>query len=371
MKDKLLGWFIRNLLNRLRIINIPGFLLFKIQGTNSYGRQVLLPEDLVAELEERMRSNSTELYSLGKKFGYNYVAIQNIPTISKCSRKKFLFYTYFLVRSVECVYADRLKHKIDYDRRIFRLKMKNYIICRKNGLGYIFSMGGIAGVWAYIVENNSVEAVKPECEGRGARECLVIAAPYKELLEMGYEPITCKELESLEITRQYIEINRVRTRKYARYSLESLINSNFISYKHGQMVYRNERFFLVEASFLYTLEKELAKIENGLETLWQCSFNFGRILEKVSNRPEPCKFIMDFIPALGFGDILALKRENKYEIIVYCFPWTKWYKDIDFTLFRALLSGIISEYEKKEVRLENIEKEITEENGLSLYISES
>jgi len=65
--------------------------------------------------------------------------------------------------------------------------MKDYIVCRKNGRGEIFSEGGIAGIWSYVCQDPTIEAVQIKCQGRGDPECEVIAAPYKEPVKMGYK----------------------------------------------------------------------------------------------------------------------------------------------------------------------------------------
>ena len=239
------------------------------------------------------------------------------------------------------MYASRLSHKVDIRNKVFRLNMQNYIICRKNGLGYLFSAGGIAGIWAYACQDKTIEAVQPKCQGRGDKECLVIAAPYKELVKMGYRPIRCPKMETLQITKDYEEFNRVRPAKWASHSLRSMIDSGFFEYKHGQVTYNGERFFLCEASFMYILERELAKIKNGLKILWDCSFDFGKRLAEISGKQDPCKFIMDFFPALGFGDVLAVTKRGKYEIYVNYFPWLEWWNDIDFVMFRGMLSGCL------------------------------
>ncbi|MEM5829028.1 MAG: hypothetical protein QW480_02180, partial [Candidatus Aenigmatarchaeota archaeon] len=85
--------------------------------------------------------------------------------------------------------------------------------------------------------------------------------------------------------------------------------------------------------------------------------------------PEPCKFIMDFFPALGFGDILASRKEGRYEIFVKYFPWLEWYKDIDFTMFRGMLSGVISGFTEKNVKLKKIVKDIRGRDFI-LYLTE-
>ncbi|MEM5826335.1 MAG: hypothetical protein QXM64_03025, partial [Candidatus Aenigmatarchaeota archaeon] len=263
----------------------------------------------------------------------------------------------------------KLSHHIDYENKVLKIIMRDYIICSKNGLGYIFSEGAIAGIWAYACEDPSIEAIQIKCQGRGDKECEVIAAPYETLVKMGYKPIRCKKLEKGKLTPEYKIFNEIRPTSWARNSLKSLIDAGFFDYKHGQVTYRSERFFLCETSFMYILEKELKKIKNGLKILWDCSFDFGKRLAEISGKQEPCKFIMDFFPALGFGDILASRKEGRYEIFVKYFPWLEWYKDIDFTMFRGMLSGVISGFTEKNVKLKKIVKDIRGRDFI-LYLTE-
>ncbi|MEM5782449.1 MAG: hypothetical protein QXD43_04625, partial [Candidatus Aenigmatarchaeota archaeon] len=312
IKDRILSWFLQNvILPGLEIIDKPGFIAERgLSERELVIREIFLPEILICELE--MSTDRRELYQIGKKFGFFYSNFIKLPTISH--KKDLRSIVYFLVRDIESIYARKLSHTVDFVKNIFKLKMKDYIICRKNGLGYIFSEGGIAGIWAYACEDPSIEAIQIKCQGRGDKECEVIAAPYKTLVRMGYKPIRCKKLEKGKLTPEYKIFNEIRPTSWARNSLKSLIDAGFFDYKHGQVTYRGERFFLCEASFMYILEKELKKIKNGLKILWDCSFDFGKRLAEISGKQEPCKFIMDFFPALGFGDILALKKKGRYEI---------------------------------------------------------
>ncbi|MBU5678650.1 MAG: hypothetical protein KQA36_02025, partial [Candidatus Aenigmarchaeota archaeon] len=345
-------------------IENPGFIIEKID--HNQNREIFIPEMLFCDLESRLK-NRKILYIIGKNYGNIYSLICNFPT--KNTTKNLSQFIYFLVRAVESIYANLLSHEARIPEKIFILRMKDYIICRKNGLGYIFSEGGIAGIWAYACQDPSIEAIQIKCQGRGDKECEVIAAPYKTLVRMGYKPIRCKKLEKGKLTPEYKIFNEIRPTSWARNSLKSLIDAGFFDYKHGQVTYRGERFFLCEASFMYILEKELKKIKNGLKILWDCSFDFGKRLAEISGKQEPCKFIMDFFPALGFGDILALKKKGRYEIFVKYFPWLEWYKDIDFTMFRGMLSGVISGFTGEKVELKKVEKSVSS-GYFSLFITQ-
>ncbi|MEM7826773.1 MAG: hypothetical protein QXQ40_00935 [Candidatus Aenigmatarchaeota archaeon] len=372
IKDAIVSWYIRNIYSsKLEIIDFPGFICENVGKQKEIKiREITLSENLLENLERKLKKFKKELYTIGKKFTFSYSSYSKFPTMLSTTKKEFLNYVYFLIRYIETISSyGRLSHHIDYDSKVLEIRMRDYIICSKNGLGYIFSGGSIAGIWAYACENPGIEAIQIKCQGRGDKECEVIAAPYETLVKMGYKPIRCRKLEKAELSQDYKIFNEIRETSWARNSLKSLIDAGFFDYKHGQVTYRGERFFLCEASFMYILEKELKKIKNGLKILWDCSFDFGKRLAELSGKQEPCKFITDFFPALGFGDILALEKKGKYEIFVNYFPWTQWADEIDFTMFRGLLSGVISGFIGRKIELKKIKRDTTA-GYFSLYITQ-
>jgi len=377
IKDRIISWFVRNvIIPKMEIINKSGFIICKVteKKTTTFLRELFLPESLYCSLEERMFLNYSKskahkiLYSIGKKFGYIYSSLSNFPNVKISTEKEIENFIYYFIRYMEATYAKKIGYKINFQQKLYEMIMDNYVICRYNGIGHLLSDGGSAGVWAYMLQDPTIEAVQPKCQGRGDKECLVVSAPYETLTKMGYKPIKCIKLEKMKLTNNYIRFNKIRETKYSKYSLRDLIDIGFFQYSHGQITYNNERFFLCEASFMYILEKELKKVKNGLKVLWDCSFEFGKKLTEISKKQDPCKFIMDFFPALGFGDILATESGEKYKIYVNYFPWLNWWKDIDFTMFRGMLSGVISGFTEKKVELKKIKKD-TSRGHLSLFIS--
>ena len=372
IKDRVYTWFIRNVvIPKTEIIDESGFIISRFSPSKEIAlREIFIGENFIQNLENKAKFHEQILYSIGKNFGYNYAYISGLPTIKKVPKNNFLSFANLMVRYIETLYASSLKHNITLETKTFTLKMQNYIVCSKNGLGYIFSEGGITGIWSYACQDPTIEAVQPKCQGRGDKECEVIAAPYETLVKMGYKPIRCTKLEKSQLTQEYKKLNEIKATKWATKSLKTLIDSGFFKYSHGQVTYKGERFFLCEASFMYILEKELKKVRNGLKILWDCSFDFGKRLAQLTGKQDHCKFVMDFFPALGFGDILAIEKGGRYEIIVRCFPWHQWAKEIDFTMFRGMLSGVISGFSDRKVELKKIKKD-TREGNLSLYITES
>jgi hypothetical protein len=370
VKDKIVSWFTRNIIMpSVEKIDNPGFITIMTTGKEKTNiRELFLSECILVNIENEMakyEKGNICLYSAGKNFGYQYSISSRFPTI-RDEKRDFLNFAYFLVRWVESTYATKASHKIDYNSRIFQMIMNDYIICRKNGLGHIFSTGGIAGIWSWVTQDPTVEAVQPRCQGRGDKECEVIAAPYETLVKMGHKPLRCGKMETQELSRDYEQFNQIRPVKWASNSLRSLIDSGFFKYEHGQVTYQGERFFLCEASFMYILERELKKAKK-LPVLWSASFSFGKRLAEISGKQDPCRFITDFFPALGFGDILCAEKKGRYEVYVNCFPWMD--MECDYVMFRGLLSGVISGLTGRNVLLKKVEKDLSA-GYLALVITE-
>ncbi len=378
IKDSTVSWFIRNvLLPRNEIIDNPGFIVLKMgkkrEITNL--REIVVPESVFVEFEREMiRAYGDRgrqlLYSAGKKFGYRYALASHLPTIKESSDKDLLQFAYFIVRYIESIYSSRIRHEIDIGSRLFKMSMRDYIVCRKNGMGHMLTEGSIAGIWSYVVQNANVEGVQLKCQGRGDAECEVMCAPAAYLKKNGIKFLRETGLEGLETKLpEYNSINAVREARFAKNSLKSIIDGGFIKYSHGTMNYMDERFLLIESSVMYLLEMEMKKAERGLEILWSTGFDWGRNFARKFKKQDSFKFINDLFPGFGFGDFFARPEKGRCKIDVAFFPWAEWVNDVDFTMFRAMLSGIISGMTGKTVELKKIKKTVSRD-GFSLAIEE-
>jgi hypothetical protein len=358
IKDKVIDWYLKNIyLSKAEDLENPGFICEHVgEQKGTFLREIAIPENLLVEIEKQFDSKT--LYSIGKKFGYGYALASDFVTIGKTDKKKFLQDAYFLVRYIESIsYGKNLKHEIDYEKRIFRLTADDYVICRKSGGGYLFSSGGVSGIWSYFVEDQNVEGVHEKCQGRGDKKCEIICGPASELKKMGLKFFTMNNLKNLDLGHSYGEINKIRQAQYAKNSLKNLMDSGVFRYSHGIINYKDERFFLSEASFMYIIEKELRG--KDLSKLFEISYEWGEQLAKNEKKNEPIRFIQDFFPALGWGDILVMKKDGKYSVYVNYFPWTKWHKEIKYVVFRGTLSGIISGFEGKKIHLNKITTDLS------------
>ena len=109
----------------------------------------------------------------------------------------------------------------------------------------------------------------------------------------------------------------------------------------------------------YLLEKEITKLENGEQILFDACFEYGKILKEIYGGEDYQRFIMDFFPALGFGDILVIDG-NERSIVAMYYPWTIFSETSKYIIFRGIMSGIVSsslgekvEFNKFDINLRN------------------
>ncbi|RLI99413.1 MAG: hypothetical protein DRP06_03545 [Candidatus Aenigmatarchaeota archaeon] len=365
VKDRIVSWFIKNiLLPKIEIISQPSFLLISSKGILL--RDIAFPEHIFVEIEKKIKRNI--LYRIGKCFGYNYALNTHFETIEGISENKFRENTYFLVRYIESIsYGKKLIYTLDYKKKVFKMKMKDYIVCSKNGLGYIIAEGLTAGFYAYATCDNTMEGVQTKCQGRGDKNCELICAPSKVLKEKKIKFLKETDLENLEIDAEYMAINKIRPTQFARYSLKDLIDSGFFEYSKGAIHYKDERHFLCEASLMYILEKELKKLKGGGKVLFDVSFDYGKSLAEESKYElnnhatsgSAESFITNYMSALGWGDVLVIKKSGKYTVISNYFPWTKWAKDIKYLMFRGMISGLLSGFLNKKITLKKFQTDFS------------
>ncbi|OYT58314.1 hypothetical protein B6U70_00940 [Euryarchaeota archaeon ex4484_162] len=367
VKDRIVTWYIQNvIIPRREIIDKPGFVITSFTEKNqiTYLRELFIPEGLFELIERKIiqhynREGKQVLYSAGKKFGYLYASISNFPTIKTCTKKEFTDFAYLLVRYIEGVYARQAKHKLEIENKLFTISFKDYIVCRHNGFGYIMTAGGIAGIWAYAVQNNSVEGVQIECQGRGDSRCFIICADEREIQKRSNSILSEKNLFAHKFDEIYKTMNEVRKTSYSKNSLKDLLDSNFFEYKRGILSYKNVRFFPVEAHILYLLEQEIIKLKNGEKHLFDICFEYGKILREIYGEKDYERFISDFFPALGFGDILFVDsdRSNKTIAAIY-YPWTVFSEKSKYIIFRGLMSGIVSSSIGEKIEFRNFETHV-------------
>lgn len=374
VKDKIVSWYVQNILiPRVEIIDKPGFVItnFTEKNQTTYLRELFISEQLFEDIEKGIIQTYRDegkqiLYSAGKKFGYTYASISNFPNINKMKEKDFLDFAYYLVRYIEGMFSAKATHKIDLDKKIFEISFDNYIICRNNGLGYIMTDGGTAGIWAYALQDKTIEGLQIECQGRNDKKCKVICCPDKILKEKKLKYLSERELEDIEFDETYTTMNDIRPATYSNNSLKNLLDTGFFEYERGLLRYKNIRFFPVESHVLYYIEEEISKLKDGEQKLFDICMNHGRRVRQEYGEIDWDKFISDYYPALGFGDIAVLDSKKPTVASIY-YPWTLFSEKSKFIIFRGILSGIISDSVGHDIKINNYETDLSD--YLTLTIS--
>lgn len=375
VKDRIVTWYIQNILIPKReIIDNPGFIIttFTEDNQTTYLRDLFLPEKLFEMIEQEIikiygNSGKQVLYSTGKKFGYQYAAMSRFPTINDVEKKEFEEFAYLFIRFIEGTYAKKAQHEIDILNKLFKITLGDYIICRNNGYGYIMTSGSSAGTWAYEMQDKSLEGCQIKCQGRGDNTCHVLCGPVDKIKEQHQEVFIEKNLEEIQYDESFRILNEIRPTSYSKNSLKKLLDDGFLEYKHGRLTYNKKRFFLCDAHLVYILENEISKLDEGEENLFNICFEYGKKLRQLYGNDDHERFISDFFPALGFGDVIILDQ-NKYKIGAMFYPWTLFSEKSKYIVFRGILSGIISDSLGEKVEFKNFDVDIGD--YLTLTISE-
>lgn len=374
LKDKAVSWFLQNMIiPKHEVIDNPGFILSNItkaNGEKTYLRDILIPESFFEKLEINVVNKygnvgKEVLYSIGKKYGYLYASLQNFPVKTKSSKKTIINFAYIFARYLEGTDASYVKYDINVDTNIFKVWLKDYIICRHDGLGLIMTAGATGGIWAWVCGDIHLESIQTACQGSGAALCEVICAPVQELNKLSKNIYVENDVLTYVFDNEYETRNKLRSAKYSKNSLKTLLDNNFISYKNSIFSYHDKRLLMNESHILFLVEAEMKKLDKGNDILFECSFNEGKEIASVYGNEDWDKFIMDFFPALGFGDITILNQRNPTVGLIY-YPWTKLFKESDYTIIRGILSGVISHCTGKETKLSLKNVEVGEYTNIVL-----
>ncbi|MBI4894774.1 MAG: hypothetical protein HY833_03495 [Candidatus Aenigmarchaeota archaeon] len=362
VKDNLVSWFIKNIeMSRMELIENPGFVVtqFSEKGANVFMREIFFPEEIFANIERNVESKMGErgaklLYSAGKTFGRTYSKMSAFPKFEPGKEEEMQEFVYMFIRYMEAMWSGGIQHTLDLEKKTLEMKATDFVVCRKSGIGRIISEGTGAGFWEYIMDDPTIEGSHPKCIGRGADTCDMVYAPNYRLRDVGLNYPESESTDNVKIvTPEYVELNQIREPQFSRSSFKNMVDSGHIEYKNGVVKFADERHMLCEASIFYLVETALSK-ENGDRIVFQSAFDYGmRLAQKLDNgKVEP--LISDYLSALGWGDSIVLNKDGKYRIISNYFPWTPLAGSVTFSMFRGMVSGILSGKAGRQVLLDKI-----------------
>jgi hypothetical protein len=357
MGNNLLNWFLRNIvLPKYKLIKHPNFIIINFKdfrGKEIYFRQVLFPENILIEIENILeKANNTKLlYNIGVTLGYNFAKLFGVPNVKNNSQKEVDNYSRFTFKwnfSTWCKDANLTYFNID-ERKV-DIEFDEHIICRKNGKGYILTEGAQAGFGKYLFCDNNIEAVQIKCQGRKDENCKTIWRTKKDLKKEKIDFKEGKVLYEINDFSKEKQFNLIQPAKYSKKSTYNMIKSNIFNLKDGHINFKNQVFFDCTVILYYLIELYLSKEK---KILFDIGFKYGSKISK----GEKLDFIPDILSALGFGDTLITKSNNKIWVNITYFPWSCLINEkIEFNLFKGILSGMLSNALKRDVIIKESKK---------------
>ncbi len=367
IKDNVVRFYVQNfIINRSQNIEVPGFIFFKLSGkTPIFARQVVIPEDFFINLEKKISEKGEmaqqELYSAGKKFGYSFSLLGGFSNINDKKGQDLVNYINVINKFIEGTYALKVECNIDTVTKICNYSMEDPIVVSKLGYGYFLPLGAAAGLLSYIFQDSTIEGLLEKFD-LATKKGDLLYAPAEHLKKENRLFFTETNLQDLEPTPEYLSFNQIRPLKYSRYSFEMLLDSKFFSFNKGVIMNNNERYFILEVSSLYIIEKELKEYS---KEIYESAFKTGyMMLNGIQN--ASIETITDYASAFGWGDTVILKKKGGYVVNVDYFPYTKFYDEINYVIFSGFLAGMLSTVTNENIQFNKTTKTLS--NG---YLSVS
>lgn len=371
VQDSVVRLYIKSyILPRALIFDKPGFVNFKISGkTYVFARQVLMPESIILDFEKKLiekfgAEGEKTLYSIGKRFGYSFGQLGRFENIRDHPGNKVKKWVAIASKFVEGTYASNIDQKTSVSKQTVDYALKNFVICDKLGYDFFLASGGAAGVIAWILQNPDIEGYLYDStfDKEGVNTSKVLCGPSRTLKsKYGAGVYSERYVDDLQQNPMEYEAFNKDVDIQHKKSFQTYLDANYFTYKKGIISHGKERFFLLEVTGMYLLEKGLR--EDMKPLLFDSAFDLG---SRVFHESDTLG-IMEILSALGWGEVLILPSSKKIKVIIKHFPWTKHYKDIDYLLIRGMLSGFFSRIYKKKILLDKPKLEVTSE-GLTLLL---
>src|SRR3989338_912698 len=182
IKNDLVQWFLKDIIipNLMRI-DTPGFVTVKknyrdrdIEQRNLFYSETFMANFESAVVNELGKAGEKAAYLIGMNYAYAYCHSFGIPRLGFESEKSIDDFIKFYRAFMGVTWGEFINYKYDLKAKTFEAEVSNHIVCRKNGLGHIFTFGNLAGGFQYIFQDNTVQGIQPKCIGRGDKYCRII-----------------------------------------------------------------------------------------------------------------------------------------------------------------------------------------------------
>lgn len=366
IKDEVVRLYVKKyVMPRALIFDKPGFVDFKISGkTNIFARQILMPESLFVTFEKNLiektgDKGAKKLYSVGKQFGWSFAQLGRFENIKDHPGEGVKDWVVIATKFIEGTYASNISQSIDVSQKSVDFSLTNFSVCEKLGYDYFLAVGGAAGVMAWIFQDPAIEGVLYESKTQGEDNISKVLCAPSALLSTKFDKekvFTETNLSDFDPEpANYQSLNEEVDFGESK-SFQSYLNSKIFDYSRGKITYNGERFFLMEATSLYILERALDK--EDAQILADAAFSVGyNIFGDFGGKSLSA--VSELLTALGWGKVSVLGSSKKPKVIIEHYPWTKFYNDIDYVIPRFLLSGILSKLRGEKIQLGSVVKDIS------------
>ncbi len=321
-------------------IGIPGYVtgkFYTLEGQSVFVRNIFMSEDFFVELEKLVVSSNgidgkKALYSVGKKFGYRFASLNKFPRFD-LGRSTTIIFKFF-----ETLYAEKITIDLNANSKELILHTKDLAVTRKNGMGYVLEIGGVAGIWAYLLGDYSVEcAIKKTSDD----EFDLICAPISVLKENKHDFFECKTAESNYTDENYIQFNSPPVSfPQDAYSMDKLMQGRLFGYQQGELKFgvADARFIPVEIYELYEIER----IFDSKIVYTAAYSSFYSIGKKIQRPPNPEMLISQALTAFGFGLVSLIRENNSAFFNFQGYPWLQSNQPkLDFPFLKGALIGFL------------------------------
>src|SRR3989344_4056979 len=275
IKNDLVNWFVKNVaIPNLMRLDIPGFVIVKqnYEGREIEQRNIFFSELQIAGFESALVNNFGErgkkiAYTMLTNSTYAYCHSYGIPQLKdgeKAIDEFFSFYTAFM----GVTWGEFLNLDYDLKTKILQVNLGDHIVCRKNGLGYMFSSGIFAGGWQHLMQ-------------------------------------------------------------YSKASLRELIAAGFFKFEKNKLTFHEDRYCFTGIELLYVFEETAAKDPKVSKLLFETTFEQGKKIALAEKTNEYSTFIPDILSAFGYGDTLISHNNSKFIIETNYFPYLETYDQIN------------------------------------------
>ena len=332
----------------------PGFIIlsYDFKKVKIFERDIVLPEDFIVELEKLSTSvkEAYELYKIGKTFMWNYLSLVNVKPVSNWNDIER--YCKDFARYFRISVASDLKYRLIKDPPLLELYFRDWVVCRKNGLGFINT--GLAAGLGFAAGKKEIEAAHLKCQGRGDEMCVVVIGLPENIVKVYpsariWKCPDIKEYKIGDISYKIFNKPRAISNPYS-----------FSHFKKKNLTCFGMRYFYVETTLLHLLEQNI----NG-KIIFEVAKIIGSKIASNMNAEYPQE-ICNFVSALGFGEINYHKVGGKRIVKVYHYPYSRLIRNYDFPYLRGILSGALTQLTGEEVNFKVKKYAVTDTFSLFL-----